>query len=66
MAAESTAFGMHSQPHSVGKLQYRNLEKQPKTDAERARRDAMADRMAETKRRQAEKMQRSRGIRLDD
>jgi transcriptional regulator with XRE-family HTH domain len=23
MAAESTAFGMHSQPHSVGKLQYR-------------------------------------------
>ena len=49
---------------AVGYIMY--LEKQPKTDAERARRDAMADRMAESKRRQAEKMQRSRGIRLDD
>lgn len=42
---------------AVGYIMY--LEKQPKTDAERARRDAMEERMRETRRRHAEKLDRN-------
>lgn len=41
---------------AVGYIMY--LEQQPKTDADRARRDAMEERMRETRRRHAEKMDR--------
>lgn len=41
---------------AVGYIMY--LEQQPKTDADRVRRDAMEERMRETRRRHAEKMDR--------
>lgn len=43
---------------AVGYIMY--LEKQPKTDAERARQNAMDERLRETIRRQSEKMDRAR------